>query len=77
MESEKGFSEVKRRNDERMLIPLLQGLHTQHESTAASALGLSGRHGSSIIDHLSSKQTAEEMNSRSTGIGMKKSENRL
>jgi hypothetical protein len=43
----KGFNKVKRRNDGRMVIPLLQGLHTQHESAAASAPGLSGKHGSS------------------------------
>jgi hypothetical protein len=39
----KGFNEVKGRNDGRMVIPLLQGFHTQHESAAASAPGLSGK----------------------------------
>jgi hypothetical protein len=43
----KEFSKVKRRNDGWTVIPLLQGFHTQHESAAASALGLSGKHESS------------------------------
>jgi hypothetical protein len=43
----KGFSEVKRKNDGRTVVPLLQGFHTQHESAAASAPRLSGKHESS------------------------------
>jgi hypothetical protein len=43
----KGFSEVKRKNDGWTVIPLLQGFHTRHESAAASAPGLSGKHESS------------------------------
>jgi hypothetical protein len=47
MESEKEFSETKRKNNELTVIPLPLGFHTQHESAATSAPGLSGRHGSS------------------------------
>jgi hypothetical protein len=35
----KEFSEVRRKNDGLTVIPLPQGLHTQHESAAASAPG--------------------------------------
>jgi hypothetical protein len=43
----KGFSEVKRRNDGRTVIPLLQGLHTHHKLAAALAPGLSEKYESS------------------------------
>jgi hypothetical protein len=37
MESEKEFSEIRRKNGGLMVIHLPQGTHTQHESAAASA----------------------------------------
>jgi hypothetical protein len=42
-----GIKRSQEENIELKVIPLLQGLHTQRESAAASALGLSGRHESS------------------------------
>jgi hypothetical protein len=43
----KEFSEVRRKNDGLTVIPLPQGLHTQHKSAAALDPGLSERYGSS------------------------------